>query len=87
MSSGIIRPVLFGAVVALAASGYYGFTQHQKVNDFRAAHAALKAERDQLILKNDEVSRDAAKAKLALQEAEAKMATLQPVDAKKSVTR
>ena len=87
MSSGIIRPVLFGAVIALAASGYYGFTQHQKVNDFRAAHAALKAERDQLILKNDEVSRDAAKAKLALQEAEAKMATLQPVDAKKSVTR
>lgn len=87
MSSGIIRPALFAAVVALAATGYYGFTQHQKVSDFRASFAALKAERDQLILKNDEATRDAAKAKIALQEAEAKMATLQPVDAKKTVTR
>jgi hypothetical protein len=86
--SGIIRPVLFAAVVALAATGYYGFSQHQKVENFRAAHAAIKAERDTLLTKVDELGRDAALAKRALQEAEAKMASLQEAAApKKTVTR
>jgi len=86
--SGIIRPVLFGAVVALAVTGYYGFSQHQKVENFRAAHAAIKAERDKLLTQIDELGRDAAIAKRALQEAEAKMASLQEAAApKKTATR
>jgi hypothetical protein len=88
MTSGIIRPILFGAVVALGVTGYYGFSQHQKVQDYRAAHAALKAERDSLLAKTDALGRDAAVAKRALQEAEAKMATLQAAgEPKKTATR
>lgn len=85
--SGIIRPALFAAVVALGATSYYAFGQHQKVEDYRTAHAALKAERDALLAKTDELGRDAAVAKRALQEAEAKMATLQSGDTKKTATR
>jgi outer membrane murein-binding lipoprotein Lpp len=88
MSSGIMRPILFGGAVALAVTAYYGFSQHQKVEDYRAAHAALKAERDTLLAKTDQLGADAAAAKRALQEAEAKMATLQAaVDTKKTATR
>lgn len=88
MSSGIIRPVLFGAVIALGVTGYFAFSQHQKVEDYRAAHAALKAERDALLVKTDALGRDAAVAKRALQEAEAKMATMQAaIDTKKTATR
>ena len=85
MSSGIIRPILFGAVVALGVTGYYAFSQHQKVEDYRAAHTAMKAERDALLAKTDSLGRDAAMAKRALQEAEAKMADLQ-ADPKKTAT-
>ncbi len=88
MSSGILRPILFGGAVAFAVTAYYGFNQHQKVEDYRAAHAALKVERDKLIAKTDELGREAATAKRALLEAEGKMATLQAaVDTKKTVTR
>ncbi len=87
MSSGIMRPILFAAVVALGASGYYGFSQHQKVEDYRAAHAALKAERDSLLAKTDELGRDAAMAKKGLLEAEAKIATLESATTKKTATR
>lgn len=87
--SGIIRPVLFGGALAIAVTGYYAFSQHQKVEDYRTAHAALKAERDSLLAKTDALGRDAALAKRALQEAEAKMASLQAsaVDTKKTATR
>lgn len=85
--SGILRPALFGAVVALAATGYYAFSQHQKVEDYRTAHATLKAERDALLVKTDQLGRDAAVAKRALQEAEAKMAEVPAAGAKKTATR
>ena len=88
MSAGIIRPVLFGSVVALAATGYYGLSQHQKVEDYRAAHASLKAERDSLLAKTDQLSGEAAAAKRAQQEAEAKIAELETAGpAKKTATR
>lgn len=88
MSAGIIRPVLFGAVVALAATGYYGFSQHQKVEDYRSAHSTLKAERDSLLAKTDQLSSEAAAAKRALQEAEAKVAALETAStAKKTASR
>ncbi|MGE4063465.1 MAG: hypothetical protein AB7E79_08855 [Rhodospirillaceae bacterium] len=88
MSAAIIKPVLFGAIIALGVTGYYGFSQHQKVEDYRSAHAALKAERDSLLAKTDQLGRDAAMAKRALQEAEAKMASLQAAaDTKKTATR
>ncbi len=90
MSAAIIRPVLFAAVVAIAATGYYGFSQHQKVEDYRAAHASLKAERDSLLAKTDQLSGEAAAAKRAQQEAEAKVAELQtaaPATTKKTATR
>lgn len=88
MSSGIVRPVLFGAVIALGVTGYYAFSQHQKVEGYRTAHAALKAERDSLLAKTDQLGRDAAMAKRALQDAEAKVASLQAAaDTKKVTTR
>jgi cell division protein FtsB len=83
-----MRPVLFGAVVALGATGYYGFSQHQKVEDYRAAHASLKAERDSLLAKTDQLSGEAAAAKRAQQEAEAKVAALETTGtAKKTAAR
>ena len=86
--SGIIRPALFAGAVALAVTGYYAFSQHQKVENFRAAHAAIKAERDTLLTKVDELGAEAAVAKRALQEAEAKVASLQEAAApKKTATR
>lgn len=88
MSSGIMRPVLFGAVIALAATGYYGFSQHQKVEDYRSAHATLKAERDSLLVKTDKLSGEAAAAKRAQQEAETKVAALETASTtKKTATR
>lgn len=87
MSSGIMRPALFAAVVALGASGYYGFNQHQKVEGYRTAHAALKAERDSLLAKTDQLSRDAAMAKKAQLEAEAKVATLETSATSKTAKR
>jgi cell division protein FtsB len=88
MSAGIIRPVLFGSFVALAATGYYGFSQHQKLEDYRAAHASLKAERDSLLAKTDQLSGQAAAAKRAQQEAEAKVAALETAStAKKTAAR
>ncbi|MGE3475327.1 MAG: hypothetical protein AB7H70_05930 [Rhodospirillaceae bacterium] len=83
MSAGIIRPVLFGSVLALAATGYYGFSQHQKVEDYRSAHASLKAERDSLLAKTDQLSSEAAAAKRAQQVAEAKVAELETAGAAK----
>ncbi len=88
MSPGIIRPVLLGGAIALALAAYYGFNQHQKVESYRAAHAQLKGERDSLLAQTDALGRDAAMAKRALQEAEAKMTALQAaVDTKKPAAR
>ncbi len=87
MSSGIIRPVLFAAVIALAGTGYYAFSQHQKVEEYRAAHAALKTERDSLLAKTDQLSGEAAAAKRAQLEAEAKVAKLETASTKKTATR
>lgn len=88
MAPGIIRPILFGGAVAFLLTGYYAFSQHQMVKEYRTAHATLKAQRDSLLAKTDDLGRDAAVAKRALQEAEAKVATLTAAaETKKPTTR
>ena len=60
-SGGIIRFLLFVAVVALGATGYYAYGQNTKLDAYRKANAVLTEERDTLAVKNSELT-SAAKA-------------------------
>lgn len=76
-SGGIFRFGFFVAVIVLGATGYYAYSQSQKVAAYRSANAALIGERDSLLMKNDELSGNAAKADIHIQELEAKVAELE----------
>jgi uncharacterized protein HemX len=83
-SGGIIRFLLFIAVIALGATAYYAHGQNTKLEAYRRANAALTEERDSLSVKNSELTTAAKSIEVKLQESEAKLAQLQEqIDAAK----
>jgi uncharacterized protein HemX len=76
-SGGVIRFLLFVAVVALGATGYYAYGQHTKLEAYRKANTTLTAERDSLQVKISELTTASKAAEVKLQESDAKLAQLQ----------
>jgi hypothetical protein len=76
-SGGVIRFLLFVAIVALGATAYYAYGQSTKLDAYRKANAVLTEERDTLAVKNSELTGAAKAADVKLQESTAKVAELQ----------
>lgn len=76
-SGGVIRFLLFVAVVALGATSYYAYGQHTKLEAYRKANALLTQERDTLSVKNSELTTASQAADVKVQEAQAQVAQLQ----------
>jgi hypothetical protein len=69
-SGGVIRFLLFVAIVALGATAYYAYGQSTKLDAYRKANAVLT-------VKNSELTGAAKAADVKLQESTAKVAELQ----------
>jgi uncharacterized protein HemX len=76
-SGGVIRFLLFVAIVALGATAYYAHGQNTKLEAYRKANTVLTEERDSLAVKNSELTTASKSAAVKIQEAEAKLAQLQ----------
>lgn len=76
-SGATIRFLLFVAVVALGATGYYAYGQHEKLEAYRKANTVLADERSALQVKNSELVTAAKAADVKLQETTAQVAQLQ----------
>ena len=75
--AGIVRFLLFIAVIALAASLYYAYGQKTKLETYQRANAALVSERDSLAAKNSELMGAVKDSDVKVQESNAKIADLQ----------
>jgi hypothetical protein len=76
-SGGIIRFLLFVAIVALGATAYYAYGQHGKLESYRKTNAALIQERDTLQVKISELTTASKASEVKLQESDAKLTQLQ----------
>jgi uncharacterized protein HemX len=76
-SGATIRFLLFVAVVALAATGYYAYGQHEKLEAYRKANTLLADERSALQVKNSELAAAAKATDVKLQESTAQIAQMQ----------
>lgn len=76
-SGGTIRFLLFVAVVALGATGYYAYGQHEKLEAYRKANTVLAEERSVLQVKHSELTIAAQATDVKLQESAAQIAQLQ----------
>ena len=76
-SGGIIRFLLFVAVVALGATGYYAYSQTGKLEAYRKANALLQSERDALTVKNAELTTAMKNSEVKAQEMQAQLTQAQ----------